>query len=119
MSKLKKKASGVRIIASVVIWLSIGIIFALEIPQFLHSRQLALRNACLNHLVQIDGAKQQWKLEHQKTGADIPTWEDIKPYITGNQELKCPSGGIYSMGRGDEQPTCSLGTNATLVHVLP
>jgi hypothetical protein len=72
-------------------------------------------------LGQIDAAKEQWALDHKKTTNDIPTWDDLKPYVelNGNAELKCPAGGIYSIGKIGEFPTCSLGNTVTPAHVLP
>ena len=88
-----------------------GIALAVGISKIIQSRQAAVRLACMNHLIQIDGAKQQWKMEHQKTDADIPTWEGFKPYIAGR--LKCPAGGVYTIGKVGELPSCSI-TNHSL-----
>jgi hypothetical protein len=71
MSAWKKK------IVYVPICLFIGILLAgVIIPKLNASRRLALRNACCNHLGQIDAAKNQWALDHQKTKDDIPIWAD-------------------------------------------
>src|ERR1043166_9269947 len=37
--------------------------------------------SCITALRMIDGAKQQWALEHHKTTNDIATWDDIRHYI--------------------------------------
>jgi len=109
-SPMSKKA---KIVIVPTICLLIGFVIAVGIPKLLHNRQQAIRLACLNHLIQIGGAKQEWKLEHNKTGADIPTWEDLKPYIARSIELKCPAGGTYTIGKVDVPPMCSI-TNHTL-----
>ena len=76
------------------------------------------KNECINNLRLIDGAKQTWALEHDKTNSDIPTWADIQPYLgrstNDNVMLKCPSGGLYSLGAVSNTPTCSIPG-----HVLP
>ena len=113
MDNPKKKSSSKKTIIKVVICLLIGLGLAVGIPKFIQARQAALRAACMNHLIQIDGAKQEWKLEHKKTDADVPTWEDLKPYITRNIELKCPAGGSYTIGKIGEPPSCSI-TNHSL-----
>jgi general secretion pathway protein G len=79
-------------------------------------------NICINNLRQVDGAKEQWALENGKTNGDtVVTENDIKPYLRldskGNLP-QCPSGGKYVIGRLNEPPTCSLGTNVTPAHVL-
>lgn len=75
------------------------------------------RNTCINHLRQIDAAKQQWALEHNKTADAVPTVQDIAPYIkldaNGNIPA-CPDGGTYTIGAVGEVPTCSIPG-----HVLP
>jgi hypothetical protein len=113
MSEPKKKSSGRKIIIKVVVCLLFGLALAVGIPKFIQARQASVRLACMNHLIQIDGAKQQRKIEHNKTDADVPTWEDIKPYIAENAELKCPAGGIYIIGKVGELPSCSI-TNHSL-----
>ena len=68
-------------------------------------------SACLNHLRQIDGAKQLWALEtHQKNGAVVTT-NELYPYLL-RDAFHCPCGGIYTLGAIGENPVCSLATNA-------
>jgi len=72
--------------------------------------------SCTFYLRQIDGAKQQWALKHNRAANDVPTWDDIRPHLDPhagrNQPFelpKCPEGGIYTIGRVDERPSCSIG----------
>jgi septal ring factor EnvC (AmiA/AmiB activator) len=74
-------------------------------------------NACINNLRLIDAAKQQWALEQRKTAADVPGWEDLRPYVSHgpNGALPtCPDGGTYTIGTVGEKPLCSIPR-----HVLP
>ncbi|SRR6266481_6609629 len=65
-------------------------------------------NNCINRLRMIDGAKQQWALERHKTTNDIPSWDDIRFYVTRKGDVPaCPAGGTYTIGRVDEDPKCS------------
>jgi hypothetical protein len=84
------------------------------------SHRTSSTNACINNLRIIDAAKQQWALEKKKTATDVPTWGDLKSYLGSRdiKTLKCPLGGIYTIGRVSELPTCSIGTNSTAFHVL-
>ena len=78
---------------------------------------VAERNTCINHLRQIDAAKQQWALENNKTADAVPTAQDIAPYIKldANGNIPgCPSGGTYTIGAVGVPPTCSIPG-----HVLP
>ncbi|HEY1718269.1 MAG TPA: hypothetical protein VGH42_08250 [Verrucomicrobiae bacterium] len=75
------------------------------------STEVRQRNACINNLRQIDGAKNEWALEKGKKAGDAVTEADIKPYIKldadGNLP-KCPSGGTYTIGKVGENPACSI-----------
>ena len=71
------------------------------------------RNICINNLRQIDAAKQQWALENNKTANDVPTEEDLLPYLRNDFPV-CPSGGTYTIGAVGVPPTCSYPG-----HVLP
>lgn len=75
------------------------------------------RNACINHLRQIDAAKNQWALENNKSAGNPITAQDIAPYIKldANGNIPdCPAGGTYTIGAVGEVPTCSIPD-----HVLP
>jgi len=72
---------------------------------------------CINRLRMIEGSKQQWMLENHKTTNDVPTWDDIRPYLNREGKIpSCPWGGTYTLGRMDEQPRCSIGGPS---HTLP
>jgi hypothetical protein len=84
------------------------------VSNFIRARNTSASNACINNLRQIDGAKQQWALENQKTANDVPSWDDIRPYLGRGPQgdlsgLRCPNGGTYTIGRVADPPTCSVG----------
>jgi hypothetical protein len=87
------------------------IICAALIPAFVRARSTHAASACVNNLRQIDGAKNQWALEHHKTSQDTPTWDDIRPYLhwPSNGIPTCPDRGVYTLGAVGESPRCSLG----------
>jgi hypothetical protein len=64
----------------------------------------------------IDGVKQMWALEYNKTNSDIPNWADIQAILhPGHTDVPyCPSGGTYTLGAMSNKPTCSYPG-----HVLP
>ena len=72
------------------------------------------RNTCINNLRQIDGAKQQWALEKNKSGDDVPTAENLLPYLKDGVFPTCPDGGTYVINNVDAVPTCTIRD-----HVLP
>lgn len=73
----------------------------------LAAREKAQSFNCINNLRQINAAKHQWALENEKTETDIPTAEEIMPYLKGNILPKCPTGGEYIIGEIRIDPTCS------------
>ena len=96
-----------------------------------YTRRTSPYNACINNLRELDAAKEKWVLEHNAKTNDLVTLDDIKrylpPYGEPNGYIKldakgnlprCPAGGVYSIGKVGEFPTCSIGTTVTPPHVL-
>ncbi len=92
-------------------------------PIFIKARSTSAVNACINNLRQIDVAVQEFALEKEKrTGDAINYPDDLTPYIKLTKDGKippCPQGGIYSIKKVGDTPTCSLGTNGNWAHILP
>jgi hypothetical protein len=64
---------------------------------------------CIAKLRNIDGAKATWALENKKTDADIPTDADLfGPTAYMRQKPQCPQGGVYTIARVGDRPTCSV-----------
>jgi len=88
----------------------VGALTAIAIPNFVKARATSQRNACDNNLRQIEGAKATWALEKKKTAEDVPTWDDLMPYVgtsTGRRPV-CAEGGIYQINKVGDKPTCSI-----------
>ncbi|MGH7941565.1 MAG: hypothetical protein ACREFR_10900 [Limisphaerales bacterium] len=83
-----------------------GALAAIAVPNFVKARETAQRNACINNLRMIEGAKREWALENSKTNGAIPTKQDLIPFI-GRWPV-CPSGGTYSINPVGKPPTCSI-----------
>jgi TolA-binding protein len=65
-------------------------------------------NQCQANLRMIEGAMQQWALEHKKTANDVPTWNDlVGPTGYLRAMPVCPAGGVYSLGPVSKHPTCT------------
>jgi ABC-type proline/glycine betaine transport system substrate-binding protein len=95
---------------------AVVVVAARVVPAFLRARNTVASNACVMHLRQIEGAKQQWAVENHKTTNDVPTWNDLRSYVgrSPGQVLTCPEGGTYTLGRVGEPPRCSIGGTHTL-----
>lgn len=67
---------------------------------------------CIMNLWDIATAKRLWMLDNRKSANDVPTWDDIQPYMGPGSEGRipnCPNGGRYTIGRLSDPPTCSIG----------
>ena len=93
-----------------IVWalVVIPLMLAIAIPNFVKARDTAMQNVCINNLRMIDGAKQQWALEHSKKGDDVPTAADLTPYFKNGVFPVCLSGGTYTIGAVTNPPTCSI-----------
>lgn len=80
---------------------------AIAIPNFVKARDTAQRNACINNLRQIDGAKHGWALEQKKVEGDLVAVADISVYLSPGS-LLCPKGGSYQINPVGQSPTCSI-----------
>jgi len=87
-----------------------GIMSAIAVPGFLRARTQARLRACQENLSRLDGAKEQWALEHRKKNGDTVNMSDlVGPDLYLRREPVCPRGGTYTLGKIGEDPTCSCG----------
>ena len=102
------RKSGFTLVEIMIVVAIIGLLAAIAIPNFMKARTTAQRNACINNLRQLDGAKEQWALENKKTSTDTPTMADL---IGSDKYIKvtpaCPANGTYTVGDMSTKPTCS------------
>jgi general secretion pathway protein G len=85
-----------------------GILAAVAVPNFVKARQTSQKSACIHNLRMIDGAKQQWALEKKKADTDVPTRNDLKPYLPKKQFPTCSAGGSYTLNAVSDKPECSI-----------
>src|SRR6476620_6553741 len=80
INKTNRKA-GFTLVEIMIVVAIIGLLAAIAIPNFVRARTTSQKNACINNLRQIDGAKQQWALESKAAAHASPTATDIQPYL--------------------------------------
>ena len=66
------------------------------------------KNACINNLRQIDGAKQQWALENKQPADAFVVPQQITAFLKNGALPPCPSGGTYTLNNVNQVPTCSI-----------
>jgi prepilin-type N-terminal cleavage/methylation domain-containing protein len=102
-------SGGFTLIEIMIVVAIIGLLAAVAIPNLTKATRTARRQACIQNLKTIDGAKKQWALENRKGDADTPSDADMfgaDRYIEKRPE--CPAGGTYNLGTVADKPTCSV-----------
>ena len=102
------RTQGFTLVEIMIVVAIIGLLAAIAIPNFVRARQNSQKNACINNLRQIDGAKAQWALENKKVDSDSPANSDLSPYLKGNLVPACPASGVYTLGTCGTLPSCNL-----------
>jgi len=63
---------------------------------------------CVNNLRQIEGAKQQWALEHNRPAGSLVGVQDLAPYFPNKTFPVCPGGGAYTINTIGLNAMCNL-----------
>jgi prepilin-type N-terminal cleavage/methylation domain-containing protein len=103
-----RKRQGFTLVEIMIVVAIIGLLAAIAIPNFVKNRAMSQKNACINNLRLIDGAKEQWAMESgQDAGATAVTTE-INTYLKGSTTPACPTKGGYAYNDVGTKPACSI-----------
>lgn len=103
----EKRRPGIRLIELAAVLAIVAVLAAMLLPSLAKSKAKAQRVSVLSNLRQIDGAKQQWALENNKSAGDVPTFDDIRPYF-GRGELPSVGGETYALGSVGEPAAAEI-----------
>ena len=117
MKNKSSRSSAFTLVEIMIVVAIIGLLATIAIPNFVHARQSAQTNACINNLRQIDAAKQEWAMETGQKATASATPSAIQPYLgrgSGGSvsnlycpinQQKVPFGG-YTIGTLNVAPAC-------------
>src|ERR1700722_9155011 len=117
--------AGFTLVEIMIVVTIIGLLAAIAIPNFVHSRAKSQATACINNMRQIDSAIQQFAMETGKAPGDTINFpSDLTPYIKLNSTSSipgCPANGGYTAQPVSSTPsvTCSLSSTVDPPHILP
>ena len=101
---------GFTLVEIMIVVAIIGLLTAIAVPNIVKARATARKTVCIANLKALDGAKQQWALENNKKGTDVPGLSDLFSVRHGyiKRLPVCPSGGTYTFNDANTPPACSL-----------
>lgn len=79
---------------------------SVAVPAFSQAREASQRNACINNMRRIEAAKDMWAIENNQPTGSAPTRADLEEYL--EEWPECPDGGVYTLGKVGESPSCSV-----------
>ncbi len=110
--------AGFTMIEIMIVVLIIGILLSIAAPNFAKAREQTRKKSCVGNLRQIQYAKDAYLMDNNLATTVTPADTDLygpTKYIKVTP--LCPGGGTYSIGNGNQEPTCSYNAGG-VTHVI-
>ena len=93
----------------------VAAVIAIQVQRHLKQQGSArVTNDCLSVMRLLDGAVEQYRVEHPGTSNKVVTFEDLRELLPGKISFgwipggPCPGGGTFSFGVPGKDPSCSI-----------
>jgi prepilin-type N-terminal cleavage/methylation domain-containing protein len=103
-----QRKAGFTLVEIMIVVAIIGLLAAIAIPSFMRARTTSQKNACIENLRQIGGAKEQWAMESNKNTGDSFDTTSVASYLKNNVLPKCPANGVYTYNVVGSDPSCTI-----------
>jgi len=71
----------------------VGLLVAIAVPGYLHTRRSTRAKICISNLQKIDTAKETWAFDEFKTTGIVPSMSELLPYLHNNgRSFQCALG---------------------------
>jgi hypothetical protein len=97
-----------KVLLKVCLYGTLAVTVVIAAARWMKSNSTPCLAACVNGLRQIDGAKEQYALEHRLIVGTPISADQIKEYFRGGTIPTCPDDGVIRLGALGELPTCSF-----------
>lgn len=106
-SENSNASRGVRWTVALIVFLILGIV---GYSGFARARRIKRMKTCQENLTKIDGAKEQWALENNKTPGTYMTESDLRPHPEHKPVPRCPfEDRVYILNPIGTDPVCTTG----------
>lgn len=117
----KKNLHGFTLVEMMIVVVTVGLLLAIALPNFVRAREQARAKACSRNLHKIDGAKQLWAMDRKIPSTNTTSIATLDNNATtglvGSSLYiraipSCPSNGAYTMNSINLEPSCNASTSA-------